>query len=962
MKKRLFIFLLILTLAPFLPIMVSADAPMEVYTEFTGGNFNHAGDGTKALPYNLFEDALDKVADGGTIYIQNEAFLNYKEDGQPLQINKNIKITRAPDSLYRPTLMIRMAGIVLGADVEISNLILSMPNPYHAVICANGYTLTLHNVSQESSARVIHLSGGGLYALDGRSLSPEPGNHSRIILDGQDTNFGNIYAGGINAPFDRPVDIQVDGVSGESLNNIYACGAREGYYNGENFLDPYNEPTDPAPDAVRYPVTGEVSLYIADSLVHNIQGKTGGVHNASLSVSISMYTYSCNVSDVERLTVMRGRFAPLSLNEDADIFVQSDAMLDLQAIPNCTVHDFQGEDGSVLIMSYDGCLTISGLCGGTTELRTDGGHNMSYIAVYHHLYIKTDGGGDGTFTFHPYLTQSDMRLEQTAEGWRTSEQTDSGYSVLTDFDIENKVIIVQKQQINSRTNPVSPMFKAIVSYEDENNDTDIIEWIPFDYTVRYHDEVYHHPSTDIGGGCYEGQITELNLYLQPVENTIMVCNAYWAYEQEGDIEAGVYEIDIIAPTKTGDVKRTIYLTVLDDGQETGGGEVVQIDLAALPESVSYGDSVGKISAQMMANDTPVTGGTAALYINGRFYDNAELADGVAEWSDIAAVSENGFLIGDNQITVEYSGSDTYSAAQANGTVRTDKAQVTLYHDGQNCSAAYDGTVKKIDFGTFVLKDKNGKPMELESIPEVRYIDEQGKAVDPVLPGKYTSYLSVPEGMFYQAVNEQTAAVLTIDKAEPVFILSGAAEQSQTGQISIEMCEPFNGCIPAGTVEIINKADGRVYGKMDLEHHNAQSVLTGLPEGEHTFYAVYTPAEYVPYYSAQSNDLVITVKKDDSEEKSEMFDVSISENGQLCVDFTNLTDGDITDAVMVAAVYDENDVMKDAVCAKENVTVQRGEKKTLLFDISNTEQTTIKVFLWNGFKTVEPVCPGYCSKK
>ncbi len=39
-----------------------------IYTQFTGGNSNHSGDGSSGNPYNLFEDAYAAASDGDLIY------------------------------------------------------------------------------------------------------------------------------------------------------------------------------------------------------------------------------------------------------------------------------------------------------------------------------------------------------------------------------------------------------------------------------------------------------------------------------------------------------------------------------------------------------------------------------------------------------------------------------------------------------------------------------------------------------------------------------------------------------------------------------------------------------------------------------------------------------------------------------------------------------------------------------
>ena len=48
-------------------------------------------------------------------------------------------------------------------------------------------------------------------------------------------------------------------------------------------------------------------------------------------------------------------------------------------------------------------------------------------------YIKTSKG-DGSFTFNPYATQSDMTLDKTVDGFKTSSKTEESV-VLKSFGI-----------------------------------------------------------------------------------------------------------------------------------------------------------------------------------------------------------------------------------------------------------------------------------------------------------------------------------------------------------------------------------------------------------------------------------------------------------------------------------------------------------------------------------------------
>lgn len=291
-----FLFSILLLLSAFPANIAAAQPPAVVYTEFVSGNFNHAGDGTPASPYNLFEDAMAAVADGGTIYILGGgAFINVTKGNPPFQITKNVTISSAPGMSAQSNLYTRTAGIVLGANVTFDNIELSFANGFRPVICANGYTLTLNNVSYSTHTRVIHLAGGGLFYADGTSASPAAGPHSRIVVTGKDSSFGNIYAGSINGSFDKAVDITVENVAGRNIGAVYAGGAAEGYYNSENFFDINNEPEPPKVNPAAYPVRGKVSVSLNHTGISTVNGATGGTENASVSVW-TQHLYSCALS------------------------------------------------------------------------------------------------------------------------------------------------------------------------------------------------------------------------------------------------------------------------------------------------------------------------------------------------------------------------------------------------------------------------------------------------------------------------------------------------------------------------------------------------------------------------------------------------------------------------------------------------------------------------------------------
>ena len=545
--KKILILILCIVLCPPIVMAVSDNT---VYTEFTGGNSSSTGNGTEQSPYNLFEDALNAVEDGGTICIgDNGAFVNSSDD-KPLVINKNVKITSKNDTA--PEISIRKSGVVLGGNVSFENVVLSLANGNHALIAANGYTLTLDNVTYSQNTRVVHIVGGTLYDKNDVSLSPTVGEKSKIVLSGEKTHFGNVYAGSINGSFDKDVEIDIDSVAGKNIGKVYSCGAEEGYYDSDNFLDPNNEPTAPTANSAVYGVTSDVDINLSNSSIYEIDGDCGN-GRANVSV-VTEYPYSCAMKNIGLLTVESGTLELTEINDDVNVKVNSNGILDMANLGECSVNDFYG--GGKLVLARDGLLTINGTLSGVTEFQTIGGVNSSGIAEYDRLYIKSSKG-DGNFTFNPYATQSDMTLYKTEKGFKTSTQTEEDV-VLKSFEITGNEFKDTSLEVNQSYFgiPIETEFKGSGFYD--------ISMVPLVYTVLYNGETYGPKnSTLTDDGNYEGDFAELNMCFAPITDSINVSKYSSTFEYTGDIAEGVYDVTVTAPTASGNVERSFRLVVGD---------------------------------------------------------------------------------------------------------------------------------------------------------------------------------------------------------------------------------------------------------------------------------------------------------------------------------------------------------------------------------------------------------------
>ena len=545
--KNILILILCIVLCPPIVMAVSDNT---VYTEFTGGNSSSTGSGTEQSPYNLFEDALNAVEDGGTICVgEKGAFVNSSDD-KPLVINKNVTITSKSDTA--PEISIRKAGVVLGGNVSFKNVVLSLVNGNHALIAANGYTLTLDNVTYFQNTREVHIVGGTLYDKNGVSLSPTVGEKSKIVLSGNKTHFGNIYAGSINGSFDKDVEIDINGVTGKNIGKVYSCGAKEGYYNSDNFLDPNNEPTAPTAGSTVYGVTGNVNINLSNSSICEIDGDCGS-GRANVSV-VTEYQYSSAMKNIGLLTVDSGMLELTEINDDVNVKINSNGILDMSNLGECSVNDFYG--GGTLVLAKDGLLTVNGTLSSVTEFQTSGGVNSSGIAEYDRLYIKTSKG-DGSFTFNPYATQSHMTLDKTVDGFKTSSKTEESV-VLKSFGITGSEFNDTSLEVNQG------YFDIPIETEFEGSGFYDISMVPLVYTVSYNGETYGpRNSTLTDDGNYEGDFKELNMCFAPITDNISVTKYSSTIGFMDDIAEGVYDVTVTAPTASGNVERSFKLIVGD---------------------------------------------------------------------------------------------------------------------------------------------------------------------------------------------------------------------------------------------------------------------------------------------------------------------------------------------------------------------------------------------------------------
>lgn len=300
-----------------------------------------------------FETALRDANDGDTICISGSVTL-MENDQDALVIDKNVTITR--DTHTDGKLIVRYSGILLGADVTFQNISLQFPSRSRNAILANGYTLTLENVEQDTTnGQQIHLFCGGMTGYAQANL-PLQGEHGKIIIKGN-TSIGNIYAGSISSDgqtnsFDRPATITITDTATGTLGCIYASGALETPA-GKNQFDTSSEVAPPTPSVIAprdYTVTGDVTIQLYKDLVRQVDGTTGGSRNAAVKFNGDRYRVDNVVlANIASLSVISGTFVPA----EGSSFSGTGASVSVSVDTTLGLNHFGGRRSSVTFPGAD---------------------------------------------------------------------------------------------------------------------------------------------------------------------------------------------------------------------------------------------------------------------------------------------------------------------------------------------------------------------------------------------------------------------------------------------------------------------------------------------------------------------------------------------------------------------------------------------------------------------------------
>ena len=132
-----------------------------------------------------FRKALNDAADGDVIQIDGRVQVgDSNNQDNVFVINKSITIIGIGNKTTPSSLTLREAGIIIGKDVTFENLTLELPNLVRNAIFANGYQLTMKNVTFSSNGENGDVFCGGITDYTGTNTLPATGKNGQVFVEG----------------------------------------------------------------------------------------------------------------------------------------------------------------------------------------------------------------------------------------------------------------------------------------------------------------------------------------------------------------------------------------------------------------------------------------------------------------------------------------------------------------------------------------------------------------------------------------------------------------------------------------------------------------------------------------------------------------------------------------------------------------------------------------------------------
>lgn len=796
---------------------------------YTDMNYKGVSTGSENQPFSNFEDAVANAEDGDTIVIKGKGYANAKDEHgtTPLIINKRVTITGEGDAVGE--LYVRAGGIILGADVTMRNVELNLANRYHNAIFVNGYHLTAENVTRGSGSREVHLFAGIIGAgTQVTAQLPAAGTNAALTLT--NSQFGNIYAGGVNTDLTGDVTVTA---TGSTVGTVYGSGADERAPDG-NWFD-ITEPPAPTANA-KYAVIGSVSVVTDARSATTVDAKGSG--NVTVTVNNAKESRVLTLTGVKTLSVNGGIATVTALDAAAAVTVSGGGALDLSKLVVSELGSLSG--GGKLILGRTQTLAVTGEFSGTWKFETVNGFDgKSGVAEYGHSYI-TFGSGSANVTFDHHSTQSTMKLEESGNAWTTSAAPET-LPYVTAFEIIDKSVAIAKSLINDNN--------AEFNYAEFNvnwtNHSQILQLtvVPLRYGITYNGRTVQVKAEAAENGFYSAHFAEAHMLIS-ANDTQEDGKSLLMIESDGAaIEAGVYQFSVFAPNADGgEIQQNFTLIVTDDSAAKTATTVT----VTVPD-VCFGDAL-QPNIEVKAGDTVIPDADVEYYINGW----------KAEPSQLVAQMFFNCRLGTNELRVVYKGSDDYAPSVGTTTFNITKATNTKVNADLSASSGkiFDGkAVNDVSLGSSTVYTKDTSTwLGSDAKVSIEYRLNGQTVKEAVFPGEYTIVLVVAEGDMYEAF-EQDAWTITIRKAEPTVTVN-AVDQ---GNGMVELTAEVEGVVPYAPTGKVSFLWGKETLETTLVNGRASYIVNDAEAStRYTYKATYVPAADDPYYNeAMSAEKTIT---------------------------------------------------------------------------------------------------------
>lgn len=785
--------------------------------------------------------ALNEAQDNGTIIIPSGK-TGYVADldsdpAAPWMIDKSVTIqgTDADTLLY-----IRSGGIILKADVTFKNVKISLANGTRNVIMANGHTLTLDNVTNETSTRDIHLACGGLVNSD-QAVTPI-GSHGQIIIKNckSSTTFGNIYAGNIsggksgddygNFPFEHPATVTIDPSSSCKTGTLYGCGALQAptptdWFGGE-------EPLPPQQSSTYYPVTGDVRFNLYYNTVSNVDGDTGGGKKAAVQYVCGQYSNSgLTLKNIASLTLAKngndtGALQPAAGSDlsGTNLSVPAGTTLNLASLTTPpTVNNFTG--GGTLVLGKNQQLTINGTVGGETKVGIGGvsndGVNSNTVITAGTTYIKTSASTNGTFKLLPYQTQPQMELKRDSNGnWVTYNPGTSA----PETKVQSLTIPNQSITASTGATEVTIPFNAVL-----NNSSGHLHEIPLNVTLNgtSHTIKFEMYSWNLNGTDYylDFDGDDPNFILMVTDNTAIPNGKY------------NFTVTIAAANTTDNKEISASFTVqVGDTENPTPPEPDKPTPIAVPVAKTGLKYTGEELTGVEAGTGYTLVGNTATEI-GEYTATAALQNTTKyQWADGATdAKEIKWSIGKGAAPAAPTGLKATSPTKKDGrdgqiSGTTDKMEYATNSDFSNVKDCTGDTITGLPAGTYYVRVKETDKFEAGDYAVVKVLafGEVEEVPDPPVEVKIPVSGEEKTVEVVASIKDSTAVVSAIDTTQ---LGSVIGDKVNTGMVRID----FSGLEQEiDTVELPGAAIGEIAAAAQAQGNDVEGLSLKLSTGSVSF--------------------------------------------------------------------------------------------------------------------------------